>query len=115
MQTLLRDLRLSERRDLLKNILEYAVPATYQDVVLIFATVSGRRKDKLMQDTYVNKVYGNKEHSGIQLTTASAVCAMLDLLHQGALPQQGFICQEQVSLEDFLANRFGQNYQLNPV
>jgi len=115
MQTLLHDLRLSERRDLLKDTLEYAVPATYQDVVLIFATVSGRRKGKLMQDTYVNKVYGNKEHSGIQLTTASAVCAMLDLLHQGALPQQGFICQEQVSLEEFLANRFGQNYQLNPV
>ncbi len=114
MQTLLRDLRLSERRDVLKDILEYAIPATYQDMVLIFATVSGRRNGQLLQDTYVNKVYGRElageARSGIQLTTASAICAMLDLLREGSLPDAGFIRQEQVSLETFLDNRFGKNY-----
>jgi hypothetical protein len=33
---------------------------------------------------------------------------MLDLLHQGRLPDRGLIRQEQVSLEAFLANRFGR-------
>ena len=28
-----------------------------------------------------------------------------------ALPQSGFVRQEQVSLRDFLANRFGQLYE----
>ncbi len=111
MQTLLRDLRLAERRELLKDILEYAVPATHQDVALIFATVSGRRNGQLLQDTYVNRVYsreiGGVKRSAIQITTASAACAMLDLLREGKLPERGLVRQEQVALEDFLANRFG--------
>ena len=114
MKTLLHDLRLSERRELLKDILEYAVPATYQDVVFIFVTVSGKKDGRLMQDTYANKVYGRKmegvEWAAIQITTASAICTMLDLLREGKLPTRGFVKQEQVRLEDFLANRFGKNY-----
>jgi len=114
MKTLLDDLRLSERRDLLKDILEFAVPATFQDVVFIFVTVSGKKNGMLLQDTYANKVYGREtggvERAAIQITTASAICAMLDLLREGSLPQHGFIRQEQVRLEKFLANRFGKNY-----
>jgi saccharopine dehydrogenase-like NADP-dependent oxidoreductase len=114
MKTLLDDLRLSERRDLLKDILEYAVPATFQDVVFIFVTVSGKKDGRLLQDTYANKVYGRDidgvERAAIQITTASAICAMLDLLKDGDLPQSGFVRQEQVSVEKFLANRFGKNY-----
>ena len=117
MKTLLHDLRLSERRELLKDILEYAVPATFQDVVFIFVTVSGKKNGRLLQDTYANKVYGRKdggvERAAIQITTASAICAMLDLLHEGRLPASGFVRQEQVRLEDFLANRFGRNYVQN--
>jgi saccharopine dehydrogenase-like NADP-dependent oxidoreductase len=111
MRTLLHDLRLTERRELLKDILEYAIPATYQDVVLIFATVSGIRDGQLQQETYVNKVYGRAaeaaQRSAIQLTTASGICAMLDLLVEGKLPGSGLVRQEQVELEDFIANRFG--------
>ena len=112
MRTLLHDLRLSQRRDVLKDILEYAIPATFQDVALIFATVSGMRDGQLQQETYVNKVYGRAEEgaqrSAIQLTTASAICVMLDLLVEGKLPAGGLVRQEQVALEDFLANRFGR-------
>ena len=35
------ELRLNDRRALLKDILENAVPVTPQDVVLIFCTVTG--------------------------------------------------------------------------
>ena len=38
---LVNELRLSERRDVLKDILENAVPITFQDVVVIFCTVTG--------------------------------------------------------------------------
>src|SRR5262249_11002749 len=47
---LLEDLRLRDRRGLLKDILETAVPITHQDVVLIFVTVSGWRENRLTQE-----------------------------------------------------------------
>ena len=78
---------------------------------VIFVTVSGRMNGRLTQQTYANKVYsgvvGGKMRSAIQITTASSLCAMIDLLAQGALPQQGFVRQEGVALETFLGNRFG--------
>jgi saccharopine dehydrogenase-like NADP-dependent oxidoreductase len=55
-------------------------------------------------------VQAGKLRSGIQVTTAGSACAMLDLLAQGHLPQRGFVKQEEVSLGDFLANRFGSVY-----
>ncbi len=41
MKALLNDLRLRDRRELLKDILENSLPATLQDVVIVFVTVSG--------------------------------------------------------------------------
>jgi saccharopine dehydrogenase-like NADP-dependent oxidoreductase len=114
MKALLHDLRLRERRELLKDILEHAVPATMQDVVVIFVTVSGWRDGRLMQETYARKIYAQgqagKLRSAIQVTTAGSACAMVDLLAQGRLPQRGFVRQEDVALADFLANRFGSVY-----
>jgi saccharopine dehydrogenase-like NADP-dependent oxidoreductase len=48
--------------------------------------------------------------SAIQRTTAAGICTALDLVVQGRLPQQGFVGQEAVALQEFLANRFGQAY-----
>ncbi|HEX3380421.1 MAG TPA: saccharopine dehydrogenase family protein, partial [Paraburkholderia sp.] len=36
---------------------------------------------------------------------------VLDLFRERKLPQKGFVRQEQVSLGDFLANRFGKLYE----
>ena len=114
MKALLHDLRLKDRREVLKDILENALPATLQDVVIVFVTVTGWRGGRLQQDSYAHKIYGGRvagqQRSAIQITTASSVCAMLDLLTQGRLPQQGFVRQEEVPLADFLANRFGAAY-----
>jgi saccharopine dehydrogenase-like NADP-dependent oxidoreductase len=114
MKALLIDLDLRNRRHLLKDILENAVPATLQDVVILFVTVSGLKAGRLMQETYVNKIYaqmvGGEMKSAIQITTAGAICAVLDMLADGKLPQQGFIRQEDIPMADFLANRFGRFY-----
>jgi saccharopine dehydrogenase-like NADP-dependent oxidoreductase len=116
MKALLNDLGLRHRREVLKDILENAVPATMQDVVVIFVTVSGYRNGRLLQETYANKVYsrqfGAHLRSAIQITTASGICAVLDLLADGHLPSRGFIRQEDIALDVFLANRFGHNYTL---
>jgi len=111
---LVRDLRLDRRRDLLKDVLETAIPITLQDVVLIFVTVSGMRGGLLTQETFAKKIYAQevdgKLLSAIQLTTASAVCAMAELLLEGKLPRAGFVRQEDAPLDAFLANRFGRYY-----
>jgi saccharopine dehydrogenase-like NADP-dependent oxidoreductase len=119
MKALLHDLRLKDRRDVLKDILEQALPATMQDVVIVFVTVAGLRDGRLQQQTYARKIYSHllagQMRSAIQITTASSLCAMLDLLATGALPQRGFVRQEDVSLAQFLGNRFGRVYAMEEI
>jgi len=119
MKALLHDLRLRDRREVLKDILEQAVPATMQDVVIVFVTVAGLREGRLLQDSYARKIYSHvlagKVRSAIQITTASSLCAMLDMLAAGRLPQAGFVKQEDVPLDDFLANRFGRVYAMEEL
>ncbi|WLQ11773.1 saccharopine dehydrogenase C-terminal domain-containing protein [Hahella aquimaris] len=114
MKLLLNDLRLGERRDLLKEIMESAIPVTMQDVVLVFANVSGVKNGLFLQETFARKIYSReingKLRSAIQITTASGICAALDLLAEGKLPNQGFVRQEDIRFEDFINNRFGRNY-----
>lgn len=114
MKALLNDLGLRHRREVLKDIFENALPTTTQDVVIIFVTVSGRKDGRLIQETYANKVYSaviaGRMHSAIQITTAGSICAVLDMLADGSLRAKGFVKQEEIGLDTFLANRFGHYY-----
>ncbi|MCE9553356.1 MAG: saccharopine dehydrogenase NADP-binding domain-containing protein [Planctomycetes bacterium] len=115
MSFLLGDLRLSERRDLLKDILERSIPVTFQDVVVTFCTVSGWRKGQLVQLSDARKIYHQtwegEVWSAIQITTAAGICAVLDLHVAGRLPSRGLVRQEQVDFQEFIANRFGRHYE----
>lgn len=108
------DLRLGVRRDIFKDVLEQAVPMTKQDVVLVFVSVSGQKDGRLMQQSYAKKIYAKEINgqvwSAIQITTAAGVCAMVDLLMKGKLPQKGFVRQEDAKFSDFIENRFGMHY-----
>ena len=112
---LLEDLQLKTDQETLKAIMRRSMPATMQDVVLVFVTVSGRRGGTLMQEVFARKIFalrdGPEPLSAIQITTAAGICAAVDLVREGALPQRGFVRQEEVDLTAFLANRFGRAYQ----
>jgi len=114
MQFLLEDMRLASDRDTLKSMMRRAVPSTAQDVVLIFVTVTGMRNGQLVQEVFTRKVFAKHvcgvAMSAIEITTAGAMCAVLDLFRENRLPRSGFIRQEQVSMREFLANRFGRLY-----
>ena len=111
---LVNELRLSHRREMFKDMLEHAVPMTDQDVVIVFCAVTGQKDGRLLQITDARKVYhdevNGRQWSAIQITTAMGICAVVDMHAQGKLTSQGFVKQEEVSLKDFLANRFGKHY-----
>ena len=111
---LMNDLKLNQQRETLKHLLENAVPKTDQDVVLIYASVVGRKNGKLMEENYVKKTYpqtiaGNL-WSAIQVTTAASVCSVVDLVLADPAHYHGFIQQETFPLAAVLSNRFGQVY-----
>lgn len=119
MHMLLHELRLRERRALLKELLEGAIAATKQDVIVILAAASGLRGGRLVQESYSARILGRQLRgqwlSAIQHTTAASICTALDLVGSGRLAQAGFVAQESIALADFLANRFGRVYDLEGV
>ena len=114
-QFLMNDLKLNEDRETLKRILERAIPQTHQDVVLIYAAVTGTRQGELFEETYVKKVYPQtmlgRPWSSIQVTTASSLCCIVDLVLARPSSYRGFIRQEQFPLQDVLDNRFGDCFR----
>jgi len=114
MRLLMNGLKLNQDRGTLKRILENSVPQTLQDVVIVYAAVTGLQEGELREENYVNKVYpqviGGRLWSAIQITTAGGICAVLDLVLRNPEHYRGFVRQEQFPLDQVLANRFGRFY-----
>lgn len=114
MRFLMNDLQLNYDRDTLKRILEANIPKTGQDVVLVYVSVTGHQDNLYSEENYVKKFYPKKINghnwSAIQLTTASEMCAVVDLVVNQPGKYQGLVKHEQFSLEDITTNRFGQYY-----
>lgn len=115
MKVLLSDLRLSERRHILQDILTHAIPGTAQDLVVLSVIVTGLRDGRQQQETLARTIHAQEFMGGyrtaIQLTTAGSICAVLDLLAEGKIPSAGFVRQEDIPLSAYLSNRYGRVYQ----
>ena len=114
MRLLMNDLKLNHDRDTLKRILENAVPQTLQDVIIVYAAVTGTQDGQLREENYVNKIYpqliAGRLWSAIQVTTAAGITSVVDLVLENPDRHHGFIAQEEFRLTDILANRFGRYY-----
>jgi saccharopine dehydrogenase-like NADP-dependent oxidoreductase len=115
MRLLMNGLKLNHDRATLKRILENAVPQTLQDVVIVYAAVTGYQDGELREENYVNKVYpqvvSGRLWSAIQVTTAGGVTSVMDLVLADPDKYRGFITQEEFRLGDILDNRFGRYYR----
>lgn len=111
---LMNDLKLNEDRDTLKRILERAIPKTYQDVVIVYVSVIGMQAGQLLEENYVKKFFpktiAGNIWSAIQLTTATSLCTVVDLVMNQREKYQGFVRQETINLDQFLQNQFGKYY-----
>lgn len=114
MQVLMYDLKLNEDRKTLQRILENAIPKTYQDVVLVYVSVTGKIANVYLEKSYVKKIYpqiiAEMSWTAIQVTTASSICVIVDTVLTNPEKYKGLVRQEDFALQTFLANRFGRYY-----
>ena len=96
------------------EILVNAKPPVTEDVIYIHASVEGWKGEALSRDEFV-RAYYPKEIAGrkwraISWTTAASICAVVEMVRDGALPAKGFLKQEEVPLRAFLKTVNGRLY-----
>lgn len=108
------ELYMRNRRMEAGDILVHAKPPVKEDVVYVHVAVEGWKGGKLDRDEFVRSYFPKEIQSrnwkAISWTTAASVCAVIELVSQGSLPHQGFLKQEDISLELFLNTPTGQYF-----
>lgn len=117
MKFLIQELILKEDKALLSQILENAKPPVEEDVVYVYAIVEGWKDDHLLRNEYY-KAFSPIEIDGIKWraiswTTAASLAAVIEMVSTGKLPHKGFIKQEEIPFQDFLATENGQLFSQN--
>lgn len=111
---LMNDLHLNQHREMLKTIIEESIPKNNQDKVVIYISVSGNINNQFIEKNYTKTflpfTINSHQLTAIQMSTASSVCAVVDMILTKKCFFKGFVKQEQFALSDFLNNRFGKYY-----
>ena len=115
MKFLLNELYLRDERELANKLLRNALPAVDEDVVFVHAAVEGQKDGRLSRDEYV-RAYPAMQLDGrswraISWTTAASLCAVVEMVAAGSLPARGFIKQEEIPFDKFLATENGGLYR----
>jgi saccharopine dehydrogenase-like NADP-dependent oxidoreductase len=118
MNFLLHELLMREDRGNTGKLLVNAKPPVSEDVVYIHASAEGWLDGQLIREEFVRayspvKIAG-KERRTIAWTTAASICAVVEMVNSGSLPDRGFLKQEKIPLEDFLATHNGRLYGGRP-
>lgn len=108
------ELHMREDRKLAGEILVNAKPPVNDDVVHVHAAVEGWQDGHLAREEYVESFYPVEIDGvlwrAISWTTAGSVCAVVEMVSQGALPSSGFIKQEDIPFDRFLETTNGAMY-----
>ena len=106
------ELLMRERRELAGDILTNAKPPVNDDVVYVHVSSEGVLDSRLQRKEFV-RAYRPIELAGgmqtaIAWTTSASAVAIIEMVRDGALPQKGFLKQEEVPLPKFLATSTGR-------
>jgi len=111
MRFLIYELIMKERRAQLEEILTEAKPPVQEDVVYVYAVVEGWKNDRLKREEYYRAfkpiLVDGQHWRAISWTTAASIAAVVEMVADGKLPQQGFIKQEEIDFNAFLATQNG--------
>jgi saccharopine dehydrogenase-like NADP-dependent oxidoreductase len=109
------ELLMRERRELAGEILTNAKPPVNDDVVYVHVSAEGTLGGRLARREFV-RAYRPIELAGgmqtaIAWTTSASVVAVIEMVRDGALPQRGFLKQEEIPLAKFLTTTTGRLFE----
>lgn len=106
------ELLMRERRDLAGEILTNAKPPVNDDIVYVHVSAEGSIDGRLQRREFVRALrpieLAGAQQRAIAWTTAASVVAVIQLVRDEALPQRGFLRQEEIPLGSFLATATGR-------
>jgi saccharopine dehydrogenase-like NADP-dependent oxidoreductase len=106
------ELLMRDRRELAGEILTNAKPPVDEDVVYMHVASEGMAHGHLRRVEYVKAFrpidVAGQRNRAIAWTTAGSAAAVIELVRNGTLPQKGFLKQENVPLDAFLATPTGR-------
>jgi saccharopine dehydrogenase-like NADP-dependent oxidoreductase len=108
------ELLMRERRVEAGEILVHAKPPTDNDVVFVHVASEGKIDGQLRREEFVHayrpmKIAG-KLRTAISWTTSASVVAVIEMVRDGKVSSQGFLKQEDIPFDAFLATRTGSFY-----
>jgi saccharopine dehydrogenase-like NADP-dependent oxidoreductase len=106
------ELLMRERRELAGEILTNAKPPVNDDVVYMHVSAEGMLAGRLQRREFVRAYHpltlAGARETAIAWTTSASVVAVIQMVADQSLPQRGFLKQEQIPLDGFLATRTGR-------
>ncbi|MGH9177975.1 MAG: saccharopine dehydrogenase family protein [Acidimicrobiales bacterium] len=118
MRFLFDELHLRQDRELAGRILVSAKPPVDDDVVYLYAAAEGQRAGLHVREQVVRSwsplAVDGRRWRAISWTTAASACAVVELVAGGGLPPCGFVRQEDVSYDAFVATSGGQLFDQAP-
>lgn len=110
------ELLMRENRAEAGRILTNAKPPVDEDVVYVHVAAEGWQNGQLRRREFVRAYYplmiNGKSRTAIAWTTSASVVAVIEMVRAGALPQQGFLKQEEIPLKPYLETRTGNYYEI---
>jgi saccharopine dehydrogenase-like NADP-dependent oxidoreductase len=106
------ELLMRDRRELAGEILTNAKPPVHDDVVYVHIAAEGDQRGRLRRDEFVRSYHprelDGEQRTAIAWTTAASVVSVIEMVTSGALADRGFLKQEDIPLDAFLATTTGR-------
>ncbi|MEM1049839.1 MAG: saccharopine dehydrogenase C-terminal domain-containing protein [Pseudomonadota bacterium] len=108
------ELLMRERRAEAGEILVHAKPPVDDDIVYVHIASEGWIDDRLQRLEFVRgyrpRPIAGRMRTAIAWTTSASVVAVVEMVRDGVLPARGFLKQETIPFDAFLATRTGSMF-----
>jgi len=109
------ELLMREQRDIAGQILVNAKPPVEDDVVYVHVSSEGEIDGRLQRKEFVHGYrpieIAGEQQTAIAWTTSGSVVAVIEMVRDGTLANSGFLKQEDIPLEAFMATTTGSLFR----